>query len=120
MINGLNSDMFDPKNYDQTVPLIEESCGAYNVLGLEKDGTMVWAALMPLMFTTAIIFDISEISFEQRFCFQDKDMALRELQAWYDRGFNDVEPTGYIARRGKGAEEWLAKKEAEDRKKWDK
>lgn len=52
---------------------------------------------LELMYTRAICIGLNRWSWEKRFCFENKELALEEL-AKLTTG--DDEPTGYIARRG--------------------
>ena len=67
--------------------------GYENVCALE-DGTVV--GTLELMFTTAICIDLNWQSWDKRFCFKDREMAITELSKLKT---GDDEPTGYVARR---------------------
>ena len=66
----------------------------YENLKALDDGTIV--GTLELMFTRAICIGLNEWSWEKRFCFQDREMAVTELNKLVE---GDDEPTGYIARR---------------------
>lgn len=58
------------------------------------DGYVV--GTMELIFTRAIFIGLNEWSFEKRFCFSDRELALTELAKIQSV---DDEPTGWVARR---------------------
>jgi len=59
-----------------------------------EDGTV--AALIPLLFTTAMCTNIGWIGYGNRFCFESTERAYSELQKL---AACDEEPSGWIARR---------------------
>jgi hypothetical protein len=59
------------------------------------DGTV--AALMRLMFTTAICTGLDYHGYAYRWCFEDHVLALNELNRLQAM---DDEPVGFVARRG--------------------
>lgn len=61
-----------------------------------EDGT--WVALVPLMFTTGICINLDRTGYERRYCFEDKDLCIREYEKL--KTVNDV-PSGWIAKRPK-------------------
>lgn len=63
------------------------------------------AGLHELFTTVAIMFDVSETGYAERYCFLSESRALIELAAWHNRGFDDQRPTGWIACRGVSANE---------------
>lgn len=71
---------------------------------LYADNLDILAGLTELLTTTAILFDIGDISYEERYCFATKEVALKELVAWHERGFGDQRPVGWIACRGISAD----------------
>lgn len=66
----------------------------YQNLRVLEDGTVIGTG--ELLFTRAIFIGLNEWSFEKRFCFEDRELALTEL-AKLNTG--DDEPSGWIARR---------------------
>jgi hypothetical protein len=67
--------------------------GYENLRELE-DGTVV--GTQELMFTTAICIDLNWQSWDKRFCFKEKSLAISEIAKLQTC---DDEPTGYVARR---------------------
>lgn len=66
----------------------------YRNARLLPDGT--WAATIELMFTRAICTNITALSYSYRWCFEDRDRAIEELNKLEAM---DDHPTGWIARR---------------------
>jgi hypothetical protein len=66
----------------------------YNNIRQLEDGT--WVATIELMFTRAIVIDLTNTGYGNRFCFSDKELAVKEIEKLVDV---NSEPTGYIARR---------------------
>lgn len=64
-----------------------------------EDGTII--GIGPLLFTTAIYFDLNEWGFSRRFCFDKHDLALEQYNLIKT---GDDEPTGWIATRPKRPE----------------
>ena len=63
----------------------------------------IWAGLWQLITTTAIVFDLDDRSFSERYCFRNPEKARQELVSWHKRGFDDQRPTGWVACRGVSA-----------------
>ena len=68
----------------------------YDNLRVLEDNTIVGTC--ELFFTRAICIGLNRWSWEKRFCFRDKELAITELKKLVT---GDDEPTGYVARRGK-------------------
>ena len=66
----------------------------YKNVRLLPDGT--WAGTIELMFTRAICTNITPLSYSYRWCFEDRDRAVEELNKLEAM---DDHPTGWIARR---------------------
>ncbi len=92
-------------NLDTPELIVELLKNDYQNLRILEDGTVV--GTVELMFTRAIMIGLNRFSFDKRFCFESRSLALVELAKLKNR---DDEPDGYIARRGIGADEWYAKK----------
>ncbi len=69
--------------------------GQYLAVRVLADGSV--AALGELLFTRAIFLGCSELGFECRFCFQDRELASR---VFHELASEDDVPEGYTARRG--------------------
>lgn len=67
---------------------------SYRNIRTLEDGTVV--ATLELMFTRAICIDLNWQSWDKRFCFEDRELAVTEILKLKTC---DDEPTGYIARR---------------------
>lgn len=76
---------------DELVEYLKEDYQNVRVL---EDGTIV--ATGELLFTRAIYIGLDRWGFEKRFCFEDRQLALSELEKL--KTGND-EPSGWIARR---------------------
>lgn len=86
--------MLMEKQTDNTlVEAIKASGGFMDVRQLE-DGTVV--GIGPLLYTTAIYVGMDLIGWNQRFCFDDLELAFSEYRKL--RSGQD-EPSGWIARR---------------------
>lgn len=59
-----------------------------------SDGTYV--GMIQLLFTVAIVTDLNECGYSNRFCFDNPELALSEYDRLVD---GDSEPVGWIARR---------------------
>ena len=70
-----------------------ESLGYRNVRQL-PDGT--WAGTIELIFTRAICTGIDWISYAHRWCFEDRELAVSELNKLENM---DDWPQGWVARR---------------------
>lgn len=92
-------------NRDSPETIVELLKNDYQNIRILDDGTVV--GTVELMFTRAIVIGLNRFSFDKRFCFESRSLALVEL-AKLKTG--EDEPDGYIARRGLGADEWYAKK----------
>lgn len=57
-----------------------------------------------LFTTTAILYDVNENSYSERYCFLSRARAEDELIKWHNRGFNDQRPTGWVACRNVSSE----------------
>jgi len=66
----------------------------YENLRMLDDGTIVGTS--KLLYTTAVYIDLNRHGWEKRFCFQDKELAIAEVNKLQS---GDDEPVGYIARR---------------------
>lgn len=66
----------------------------YQNLRTLEDGTVVGSG--DLMFTHALYIDLNEYGWSKRFCFEDKNLAISELNKLQS---GDQEPSGFIARR---------------------
>jgi hypothetical protein len=81
------------KDYNEKL-INELSEQGYENLRALDDGTVV--GTIELMFTRAIFIGLNFQSWEKRFCFKDRDLALTELNKLV---LGDDEPVGYVARR---------------------
>lgn len=65
-------------------------------LGATPMGAGSYAAVMPLMFTGALIHGsiFNDQSYDNRWCYKDVDVALYALREWRSRGF-EGEPLGW-------------------------
>ena len=70
-----------------------EHMGYQNVRQL-PDGT--WAGTIELLYTRAICTNITPLSYSYRWCFEDRQRAVDELNKLESM---DDTPTGWIARR---------------------
>jgi hypothetical protein len=70
--------------------------GGYSLLAYLMDGTII--GIGDLMFTRAIYIDLDLNGWGNRFCFEDRDLAVEEFMKLKT---GDDEPTGWIARRGR-------------------
>lgn len=86
----------NPKDVIET--LESDDYGYFNVLHVPECD--IYGGLTRLMFTVAICYDLRELGYAERYCFDDPRLAKRELLAWHERGFNDQRPVGWIACRG--------------------
>lgn len=66
----------------------------YSNLKELPDGTVVGTS--ELIFTRALYVGLNRYGWDKRFCFKDRELAVKELDKLSD---GDSEPTGYIARR---------------------
>lgn len=68
--------------------------GGYLDVRVLSDGSV--AAVGELMFTRAIYLGCNRHGFERRFCYKDRELALKRF---HELQTEDDEPTGWIARR---------------------
>lgn len=87
--------MIIPNELDQKELLAFLAHNGYKNLRVLADGCIV--GTLELMFTRAIFINLNRWSYEKRFCFEDRELALTELAKLQSE---DDEPTGYVARRG--------------------
>jgi hypothetical protein len=59
-----------------------------------EDGTYV--AMIPLIFTVAIVTDVDPYGYARRYCYNNPALAMSEFRALVDQ---DSEPVGWIATR---------------------
>jgi len=59
-----------------------------------KDGT--WVALLPLIYTTAIVMGLDDTCYSKRYCFESLFDAFDQLMLLES---TDNEPVGWIAKR---------------------
>lgn len=93
-----------------TIPTNEEllkllASDGYENLRVLNDGTVVGSNR--LMFTIAIYVGLTTVSWKKRFCFENYELAYEELEKLT---CGTDEPTGYVARRGQGADDWYRNK----------
>jgi hypothetical protein len=74
--------------------LIEYLKESYQNIRVLDDGTII--ATGELLFTRAIYIGLDRWGFEKRFCFEDRNLAIKEFLKLQT---GDDEPTGWIARR---------------------
>lgn len=77
--------------FDELVERVKEDYQNVRVLA---DGTIVGTS--ELLFTRAIHIGLDEWGWEKRFCFEDRQLALSELEKLQT---GDDEPVGWVARR---------------------
>lgn len=87
--------MLDKSTEEYNTKLIQflEKEGYENLRVLE-DGTV--CATLELIFTRSICIGLNYQSWEKRFCFSDRELAVTELNKLKT---GDDEPVGYVARR---------------------
>lgn len=83
---------------DEIKKKLEKDWGIYLPMYSERNDVV--CGLVQLFSTVAIVYDINEFGFEERYCYSNSFRAVSELAAWKEREFNDQRPTGWIACRG--------------------
>jgi hypothetical protein len=84
-----------PSQIDESELLSYLASEGYENLRTLPDGTIVGTS--ELMFTRAIYINLNRWSYDKRFCFEDRSLAIAELAKL---NTIDDEPSGYVARRG--------------------
>lgn len=74
--------------------LVERLKTEYQNVRVLDDGTIV--GTIELIYTRAIVIDLNEYGYEKRFCFEDRERAVEEINKLTT---GEDEPTGWIARR---------------------
>lgn len=59
----------------------------------------ILSGLTSLITTTAILHNVVDGGYDERYCFKTRERAILELLKWCERGFNDQRPTGWVACR---------------------
>lgn len=93
--------LFDQEELSDEVLEFLNVNGYFNIKTEMVDGVRVWAANYKLMFTTAICYGLNETGYERRYCFDDNQLAVTELERWVNdhRLSDEHEPVGFIAKR---------------------
>ena len=92
-MNNMETVLFPPDRQDDFTDWLRDECGYIGTKRLD-DGS--YAAIMPLITTIAIAFDVDKTGYGARYCFEDTATCLAELEQITCRTYV---PKGWIAKR---------------------